>query len=98
MIVIEESGRLLLVGIVVRGGLPRRKPILRESVASRRRPATVKVHHGSNVRLAGFCPVQRVVHRKEMLFRQLVCPLHKNGLSATRLKGRAGARSVISPE
>ncbi len=55
------------------------------------------VRNRSDIRLVGFCPVHRVIDRKQMLLWKRVAPLDQERFAATGLESRAGNGARVSP-
>src|SRR5262249_33146885 len=97
VIVIEQSGRLLLIGIVADAGLAGSEPTLRIAVALGRHPTSMEMHDSSHLRLIDLGPVEGVIDAEQMFLRQLVEPLHEDRLIVSHVQRGARAYTCVSP-
>jgi hypothetical protein len=98
VVVVEEQGRFLLVGVMVEEGFAGDDPVLGVAVALRRSAAAVDMDDAADLGLAALGAVEVVVDGKDVLEGEFVGPLDEDALAALCLEDGAGGGAVEAPE
>src|SRR4029077_817544 len=80
MIVVEQSGRFLLIRVVTGRRLAGHEPVFGIAIAIGRGSAAMQMYYSAYLGLVLFRSVNRVIDGQKMPLWQLVCPLDQDGL------------------